>query len=150
MSRAIELTDEIKEYLEQYYPDEHFPNLYEASKALLNISKDQDEDEGDEDEGDEIFEEAYNKEPAPPMTELDKLIQGEERYLQMESLLQNQEIKLQKLEKELEEEIEDVSNGSDHVKQGQAITHQDIQRQFAEMMLQIKEKKEVEALKQLA
>ncbi len=146
MSRAIELTDEIKEYLEQYFPDEHFSNLYEASKALLNISKDSDEDEGDEDEGDEIFEEAYKKEPAQPMTELDKAIQMEERFLQMDIERQIQERKLQKLEKE----HEDISGGSDNEKQDQAITHQRIQRQFAEMMLQIKEEKEIELLKQLA
>ena len=145
MSRAIELTDEIKEYLEQYYPDEHFSNLYEASRALLNISKDSDEYEGDGDEGDEIFEESYNKEPAPPMTELDKAIQGEERYLQMERLIEIRKRELQKLE-----EDEDVSDGPDHVKQGQAITPQEIQRQFADIMLQIKEEKEIETLKQLA
>ena len=142
MARAIDLTEEIKEYL-----DEDFPNLYDAARALLDLSKDPDESEdyesgGEEDDG--FVAESYNNEPAQPMSELDKEIQAEERYLQrekMERLLQIQERKLQKMEKEYEE----VSDGSDYVKLAQ-----DIQRQIAEGVLRIKEEKEIEALKQLA
>ena len=133
MSRALDLTDEIKEYLEEYYPDEEFSNLYEASSALLELSKDPDEYEDDGYEG-----------VRAPMSALDKAIQEEERYLQrekMEMLLQIQERELQKLE-----EHEDVSDGADHA---QAIA-QEIGRQIAERVLQIEEEKEIEALQQLA
>ena len=149
MSRAVELTDEIKEYLEQHYPDEHFSNLYEAAKALLEISKDT---EDDEDEDDEVWEKDYEssdgnegEEPAQPMTELDKAIQMEERHLQLERVLQIEKGKLKKLREDIE-----VFDEADHEEHGQTITPQEIQRQFAEMALQFKEKKEIELFKQLA
>ncbi len=138
MARAIELTDEIKEYLEEYYPDKDFPNLYEASKALLEISKDT-EDDGEEDdeaweeENEDVFEGSYNNEPAQPMSELDKLIQQDERHLQLERARQIQEIKLQKLE----EEYEDVSDGSDHEGSAQSLTPLEIKRLIKEKMLQL-------------
>lgn len=127
MSRAVDLTDEIAEYLEEYYPDEDFPNLYEASRALLELSKDPDEYEADGDEGVLVVTDQKRVNDFESLRELDReILLGEA------------------------EEDDDVSDGSDHVKQVQAITPQEIQRQIAEGVLRIKEKKEMELLKQLA